>query len=157
LQILSNLANDYGDSRHGADNELRAGPKRAVQSGAISIKSIKVGVLVFALLSFFSGCLLLLYSLQNISYYAVMIFFMLGLIAIAASIAYTATKQPYGYRGWGDFSVFIFFGLLAVYGTFFLQTGMLITLALLPAAAMGFLSAAVLNVNNIRDIEADIR
>ncbi|RYD82269.1 MAG: 1,4-dihydroxy-2-naphthoate octaprenyltransferase [Sphingobacteriales bacterium] len=157
LQILSNLANDYGDAKHGADNPERLGPKRMVQSGMISSGQIKVGIIIFMLLSLLSGCTLLIISTKNIGYTGSMGLFLLGILAIAAAIAYTATKKPYGYRALGDVSVFIFFGLLAVAGSYYLQTGNLTPHLLLPAAGMGLLSTGVLNINNIRDLEADER
>lgn len=157
LQILSNLANDYGDAKHGADNPERQGPKRMVQSGMISAQQIKFGIVIFLLLSLLSGCTLLILSIDNIGYTGAMGLFLLGILAIAAAIAYTATKKPYGYRALGDFSVFIFFGLVAVAGSYYLQTGFLKPDLLLPAAGMGLLSTGVLNINNIRDIEADSR
>ncbi|MGZ5303696.1 MAG: 1,4-dihydroxy-2-naphthoate octaprenyltransferase, partial [Bacteroidia bacterium] len=157
LQILSNLANDYGDAKNGADNPERLGPKRMVQSGMISVEQIKIGIIVFMLLSLISGCTLLIISTKNIGYTGAMGLFLLGILAIAAAIAYTATKRPYGYRALGDVSVFIFFGLLAVAGSYYLQTGNLTPSLLLPAAGMGLLSTGVLNINNIRDLEADER
>ncbi len=157
LQILSNLANDYGDAKHGADNPERLGPKRMVQSGMISGDEIKTGIVIFMLLSLLSGCTLLILSINNIGYTGAMGLFLLGILAIAAAIAYTATKKPYGYRALGDASVFIFFGLLAVAGSYYLQAGALKPSLLLPAMGMGLLSTAVLNINNIRDLEADER
>lgn len=156
LQILSNLANDYGDAKHGADTEERVGPKRAIQTGLISIQEIKTSIFVFVLLSFVSGIFLLLLSIGNIGYWAALILFLLGLLSIAAAIAYTATDRPYGYQGLGDISVFIFFGMIGVFGAFFLQAGSFSPAVLLPAAGMGLLSTGVLNVNNIRDIETDL-
>jgi 1,4-dihydroxy-2-naphthoate octaprenyltransferase len=155
LQILSNLANDYGDTRHGADNPERVGPRRMVQQGMISVDDIKKGVLIFTLISLLSGSFLLIVSLKNIEVFGAMALFVLGILAIAAAIAYTATKNPYGYRALGDLSVFIFFGLISVLGSYFLQTGILTAWVLLPAAGMGLLCTGVLNINNIRDIEAD--
>lgn len=155
LQILSNLANDYGDTRHGADSAERQGPKRMVQMGMISQEEIKRAIIIFIGLCLLCGCLLLWLSIENIGVKGAMALFLLGLVAIAAAIAYTATKTPYGYKGLGDISVFIFFGLLGVYGSYFLQTGFWRGSLLLPAAGMGLLCAGVLNVNNVRDIEAD--
>jgi len=157
LQILSNLANDYGDSKHGADNPDRIGPKRMVQIGKITIKQIKTGILAFILLSFISGVCLLILSIANIGYKGAMVLFVLGLISIGAAVAYTASRKPYGYRGLGDLSVFIFFGLVGVYGSFYVQTGSSPATLLLPAIGMGLLCAGVLNVNNMRDIEADAK
>ncbi|SMG46518.1 1,4-dihydroxy-2-naphthoate prenyltransferase [Marivirga sericea] len=154
LQILSNLANDYGDSIHGADSVDREGPKRSVQQGSISSKAMFNSIIVFAVLSFVSGILLLHYSvgLGSITFY---VFLALGLAAIAAAIAYTNGKRPYGYSGLGDISVFIFFGLLGVCGTYFLHAQSFEPFILLPAASCGLFATGVLNVNNIRDIKSD--
>lgn len=154
LQILSNLANDYGDSRHGVDSDKREGPARAVQSGVISSAQMKRAMYLFAFLSFISGVLLIYLALGNA--WGVLLFFLiLGLIAIGAAVAYTATDKPYGYAGLGDLSVLIFFGLLGVGGTYYLHTGTLSPEVFLPAMSVGLLSTAVLNVNNVRDIESD--
>lgn len=153
LQILSNLANDLGDSIHGADSEDRKGPLRAVQSGKISQKAMRTGIAAFALLSVFSGTTLLLVA--PISKTARFTFLGIGLLAITAAIKYTMGKRPYGYQGLGDISVFIFFGMVAVSGSFYLQTGLFPISVLLPSVAVGALSVAVLNVNNIRDAESD--
>jgi 1,4-dihydroxy-2-naphthoate octaprenyltransferase len=155
LQILSNLANDFGDSKHGADNNDRKGPQRMVQSGMITISQIKTGILVFIILSLLCGISLIVLSIANIWYQGAMILFVLGLLSIGAAYAYTASKKPYGYRGLGDISVFIFFGLVSVIGSYYLQAGTIPAMVLLPAIGMGMLCTGVLNVNNIRDIEAD--
>jgi len=154
LQILSNLANDYGDSVHGADSVEREGPQRSVQKGDITSKAMFNSIIVFAVLSFVSGILLLHYSvgIGSTTFY---IFLGLGLVAIVAAIAYTNGKRPYGYSGLGDLSVFLFFGLLGVCGTYFLHAESLQVLILLPAASCGFFATGVLNVNNIRDIKSD--
>lgn len=154
LQILSNLANDYGDSIHGADSTEREGPQRSVQRGSISSKAMFKSIIIFAVLSFISGILLLHFSvgLGSTTFY---IFLALGLAAIAAAIAYTNGKRPYGYSGLGDISVFIFFGLVGVCGTYFLHAENFEPLILLPAASCGFFATGVLNVNNIRDIKSD--
>jgi 1,4-dihydroxy-2-naphthoate polyprenyltransferase len=153
LQILSNLANDYGDFKNGADSVMRKGPKRAVQSGLISPKAMKWAIIIFSLLSLFSG-MYLLYLGLDISF-NFLGFFLLGILAILAAIKYTAGRNPYGYAGFGDVSVFFFFGLVGVLGTYFLQTDDLSPSLLLPAASCGLFSVAVLNINNIRDIESD--
>ncbi|MCC5930844.1 MAG: 1,4-dihydroxy-2-naphthoate polyprenyltransferase [Cyclobacteriaceae bacterium] len=154
LQILSNLANDYGDSVHGADHEGRKGPNRMVQSGFISQKAMKSAIILFAVLSFISG-LLLIQAASIQSLYLVLFFVLLGIGAIASAIRYTMGKKPYGYAGLGDIFVLIFFGFTGVIGTFFLHTGFLKTILILPSLSVGFLSTAVLNVNNIRDLESD--
>lgn len=154
LQILSNLANDYGDVLKGTDNDNRVGPKRAVQSGLISLRQMKSAIVLFALLSFVSGLGLLYASLGN-HFLTALLFLALGLAAIAAAIKYTTGSHAYGYRGLGDVFVFIFFGLVAVLGTYYLNSLQFHWHLLLPAAAMGFLSAGVLNLNNMRDMDND--
>jgi 1,4-dihydroxy-2-naphthoate octaprenyltransferase len=154
LQILSNLANDYGDTRNGADSRHRVGPVRAVQSGAISIVAMKSGIVVFAILSFSSG-LLLLYSSIGLSGKVFLLFLGLGLASIGAAYAYTAGSRPYGYMGLGDLFVLIFFGFVGVGGTYYLHTSELDPGILLPTLATGMFATAVLNVNNIRDIDSD--
>ena len=155
LQILSNLANDYGDSVHGADHEDREGPQRAVQSGAISKKAMKSAVLLFVVLSLLSGSWLLYISF-GVDNRLFILFFLLGVVAIAAAITYTAGARPYGYAGLGDLSVLIFFGIVGVLGSYYLYSQNIFHAGLmLPALSIGLFSVAVLNVNNIRDIESD--
>ncbi len=156
LQILSNLANDYGDYTNGADDENRIGPTRAMQSGLITAQEMKRAILLFVILSLVSGCGLLYSAFENESIsWVPVLFFVLGLACIAAAIKYTAGKNPYGYKGLGDVSVFIFFGWVGVCGTYFLMTKELTWEIFLPATTIGLFSAAVLNVNNIRDIVSD--
>jgi len=155
LQILSNLANDYGDSQNGADSVHREGPQRAVQSGAITPAQMKRGMGLFGLLALLSGLGLLWVALGTAGAWVFLAFFVLGLSAIWAAVNYTAGSRPYGYAGLGDASVFTFFGLVGVCGTYYLQTRALPLAVLLPAAALGCFATAVLNVNNIRDIRSD--
>jgi 1,4-dihydroxy-2-naphthoate octaprenyltransferase len=155
LQILSNLANDYGDSVHGADSKHREGPSRAVQAGYISAKSMKNAMYLFAALSFISGVLLLYVSL-GASWRVFFTFLGLGILCIIAAIAYTNGSSPYGYAGLGDISVMIFFGFVGVMGTYYLHTHSIYPLLALPAASCGFFATAVLNINNIRDISSDV-
>ncbi len=156
LQILSNLANDYGDSIHGADHDGRKGPKRAVQSGKITKEQMKKAIGILVALSLISGISLLYFSYDAIGFYGVITLFALGIASIIAAITYTNGKRPYGYAGLGDISVFIFFGLVAVCGTYYLQVGALDDDVILPSIACGLFSVAVLNVNNMRDIDSDI-
>lgn len=155
LQILSNLANDYGDSVHGADSQERQGPIRAVQSGVISLTEMKNAMILLSSLSLTSGLALLYIALQDWKLFA--LFLALGILAIIAAITYTSGKKPYGYAGLGDVSVFIFFGLLGVSGTYFLHTLTFDWVILFPAVSLGLFSTAVLNINNIRDIESDTK
>ena len=154
LQVLSNLANDYGDSIHGADSEHREGPTRAVQTGAITKSQMKKAIILFSVLALITGCLLLFITFRDQLLY-LLLFLALGLSAIFAAINYTAGKKPYGYKGLGDLAVFIFFGLVGVGGVYFLQTGSFSFSIFLPAASCGLFATGVLNVNNIRDIESD--
>jgi len=154
LQILSNLANDYGDSIHGADNVGRKGPSRAVQRGAISLQQMRTAVIIFVILCLCSGISLLLVSFGS-NWNAILFFFGLGVVSILAAIAYTVGRKPYGYVGLGDFSVLIFFGLVGVMGSYYLFTQHITWREILPALSCGFFSIGVLNVNNIRDIDSD--
>ena len=155
LQILSNFANDLGDSKNGVDDKNRKVALRAVQTGKISPSEMKNAVIMTASLSFISGICLLYFALQYAKPQTVITFLMLGLFAILAAIAYTVGKKPYGYMGLGDISVFLFFGWVGTFGTYYLQTEILNYYILIPASGCGFLSVAVLNLNNLRDLEND--
>lgn len=154
LQILSNLSNDYGDAASGADKQ-RVGEKRMVSAGHISPKTMKQMMLAFAFLSLLSGVSLLLVAFPSFFTGPGLLFFLVGLLAIAAAVNYTVGKNPYGYKGWGDFFVFLFFGLAGVYGTYYLHASSHSLKALVAAIAIGCLSTAVLNVNNLRDENTD--
>ena len=154
LQILSNLANDYGDFKKGTDGTNRVGPQREMQSGSITEKEMKRGLAVTAALCLISGALLI-FVFARLSWQELAVFAALGLGAVLAALLYTLGKRPYGYRGLGDLFCFLFFGWAAVAGTFYLATKTLDFSVLLPASAMGFLSNAVLNINNMRDVEND--
>lgn len=154
LQILSNLSNDYGDTVHGADSAARQGPVRAVQSGLITLPEMKQAMFLFGGLSLVAGLLLIYVSLQDWRLF--LGFLGLGLAAIWAAIRYTSGNNPYGYAGLGDVSVFLFFGLAGVCGTFFLHSLFAEPLSLLIAVSLGCFSTAVLNINNIRDIDSDL-
>ncbi|MBX2915834.1 MAG: 1,4-dihydroxy-2-naphthoate polyprenyltransferase [Cyclobacteriaceae bacterium] len=154
LQILSNLANDYGDSVNGADHSGRKGPQRAVQSGVITANQMRIAIVLFSFLSLVCG-LFLLWAAFGTDWKALFLFFGLGLLSIAAAIGYTVGKKPYGYMGLGDISVLLFFGIVGVMGSYYLFTQRITWNEMLPALSCGFFSIAVLNVNNIRDIESD--
>ncbi len=154
LQILSNLANDYGDFEKGTDGAKRVGPQREMQSGAITKKEMKRGLAFTTGLCFVLGALLV-FVFAGLTWQELAVFAALGISAVLAALLYTLGKHPYGYRGLGDLFCFLFFGLAAVAGTYYLATKSLDFSVLLPAAAMGFLSNAVLNINNMRDYEND--
>ncbi|MBD1575740.1 1,4-dihydroxy-2-naphthoate polyprenyltransferase [Vibrio sp. S11_S32] len=153
LQILSNLANDYGDTVQGTDNDNRIGPIRGLQQGVITQAGMKKAIMVNIGLIIISGLALVFYALQSPT--SILSFIGLGLLSILSSIAYTMGSKPYGYVGLGDISVFTFFGLLGVLGTYFLHTGTMSPTLLLPAIGCGFFAVGVLNINNMRDIEND--
>ena len=155
LQILSNLANDYGDWQHGADSTQREGPQRAVQSGAISSRKMLLAVGISVSLSILCGLALLWVAFGPQARQFFFVFVLIGAAAILAAIGYTAGLRPYGYAGLGDLAVLIFFGWVAVMGTYFLQTKRLDWDILLPATGCGLLAVAVLNINNIRDRRSD--
>jgi len=159
LQILSNMANDYGDFKNGKDTAERIGPKRMVQSGNISPKAMLKGIWIVVALAIITGVWLIIPGFsQEISASGItgmIVFAVIGLFAILAAIKYTVGKNPYGYKAMGDVFVFIFFGLIGVVGTFFLHTGTFRFSLLLPAIAIGLLSVGVLNLNNLRDYQSD--
>jgi len=154
LQVLSNLANDYGDFVHGADSITREGPTRAVQSGAIPANTMKIALVIFIILSLISGIGLLVAALGS-NRQLFITFLALGVLAIFAAIAYTNGKKPYGYLGLGDVFVLIFFGLVGVLGTYYLHTKYFQWSLVMPAISCGLFATGVLNVNNIRDIKSD--
>jgi 1,4-dihydroxy-2-naphthoate octaprenyltransferase len=147
LQILSNLANDYGDTLHGADSQHREGPQRVTQTGQISKAAMRKALLLVMLLTIAVGYVLI----RGESIF----FFAAGLAAIIAAVTYTVGPKPYGYAGFGDIFVFLFFGLIGVFGTYYLQTHKLDLVIFLPAISCGLFSVAVLNINNIRDMRSD--
>lgn len=153
-QVLSNYANDYGDGVKGTDAN-RQGEKRAVASGEITPAAMKKAVWLFAVLSFVFGTWLSILATQGLPIIVTIGFVSLGLLAIVAAITYTVGRRAYGYSGLGDVSVLLFFGLVGVVGSYFLQTNILNWEVLLPAVAVGLLAVGVLNLNNMRDIEND--
>jgi len=155
FQVLSNFANDYGDGVKGTDNENRIGPKRAIQSGAITVHAMKKGIIITSVLSLASAVTLIYISFGRENFGYSVFFFLLGIGAVAAAIKYTVGSSAYGYRGLGDLFVFIFFGLVSVLGCYFLYTQDIDISLLLPAVAIGLLSVAVLNLNNMRDQVSD--
>lgn len=153
LQILSNLANDYGDAVKGSDKPDRIGPLRGMQKGVITQAQMKRALIVTVVLICLSGLVLVAVACRTPADF--LGFLLLGLLAIIAAITYTVGTRPYGYMGLGDVSVLLFFGWLSVIGTWYLQAHTLIAAVFLPATACGLLAAAVLNINNLRDIESD--
>ena len=155
LQILSNFANDYGDGIKGTDNEDRVGPKRTIQSGVITPQAMKRAIILTSGLTLFSAIYLiyLAFGAQNLGYS--IFYLILGIAAIASAIRYTVGNSAYGYRGFGDVFVFVFFGLVSTLGVNFLYSKQLDAILILPATAIGFLSVAVLNLNNMRDEASD--
>jgi len=155
FQVLSNFANDLGDSQKGTDNAQRVGPARAIQSGQLSAAQMKMGMWVVGVFSLLSAFYLIKLSVPNLSPNAIYFYIVLALACIAAAITYTVGKNAYGYRGLGDIMVFIFFGLVSVIGVFMLYGESFEWIVLFPAISMGLWSTAVLNLNNLRDIHND--
>ena len=155
LQILSNFANDYGDGMKGTDNEDRVGPKRTIQSGVITPQAMKLAIVLTSVLTLLSAIYLiyLAFGAHNLGYS--LFYLILGIAAIASAIRYTVGNSAYGYRGFGDVFVFVFFGLVSTLGVNFLYSKQLDAILFLPATAIGFLSVAVLNLNNMRDEASD--
>ena len=155
IQIFSNFANDFGDSQKGTDNQHRVGPKRTVQSGEISPLQMKIGMIVLIVLSLATGISLVAEGTKGLDMKMFILFLAFGIVALIAAYRYTAGSNPYGYAGFGDVAVFIFFGLLPVVGTYFLNAHQINPELFLPAISIGLFSTGVLNLNNMRDIEND--
>lgn len=153
LQVLSNLANDYGDGLRGVDDSNRLGPVRALQSGMLTPAQLKLSLFIVAVLAIISGLWLIQAAALDAA--DVLIFSLLGVLSIIAALTYTLGRKPYGYAGLGDASVWLFFGCLGVLGSCYLHGAALHASLLLPASACGLLAVAVLNVNNMRDIDND--
>ncbi len=151
LQVLSNFANDYGDGVKGTDNKDRVGPVRAIQSGAISPSQMKNGMWITGILTFLIALGTIYTAFGSEQFGLALLFVLLGVASIVAAIKYTVGKSAYGYSGFGDIFVFLFFGLLSVIGSCFLYTKSIYMPLWLPAVSVGLLSTAVLNLNNMRD------
>lgn len=155
LQILSNLANDYGDGVKGTDNDDRVGPQRAIQSGEITpdemLDAIKFNVVMVIILTL--SLILAAFGPNNFLF--LMLFVFLGGLSVYAALNYTMGDSPYGYRALGDVFVFIFFGLVSTIGSYLLYVHTIDHMVVLPAVSLGLLSVGVLNLNNMRDLEAD--
>lgn len=156
FQVLSNFANDYGDGIKGTD-ENRSGEARMVSSGAITPAQMKRAMIITAVFTILVALLLIYTAFGKDNFIYSVLFFILGIASIVAAIKYTVGKSAYGYSGFGDVFVFVFFGLLAVVGTYFLYTKQLEFTVFLPAFTVGLLSTAVLNLNNMRDRENDAK
>jgi 1,4-dihydroxy-2-naphthoate octaprenyltransferase len=154
FQVLSNYANDYGDGIKGADKN-RNGEARMVSSGAITPKQMKMAMILTAIITVFIAMLLIYVAFGSENFGYSFLFFGLGMASIAAAIKYTVGNSAYGYSGFGDVFVFVFFGLLSVVGSYFLYAKQLDFQIFLPAISIGMLSTAVLNLNNLRDREED--
>lgn len=157
FQVISNFANDYGDGVKGTDNEDRIGPVRALQSGEISPKQMLKAIIMTGVITLVIALLLIYVSFGKDNIFYSVLFFLLGLGSIAAAVKYTMGKNAYGYSGFGDIFVFLFFGLLSVCGTYFLYVHTIDFTVFLPAISIGLLSTGVLNLNNMRDRESDMK
>ncbi len=157
FQIISNFANDYGDGVKGTDNEDRIGPKRAIQSGAITPNQMLSAIKISVIITFIVAIALIYVSFGKDDFLNLLLFFVLGIMSIVAAIKYTMGKNAYGYSGFGDIFVLLFFGLLSVCGSYYLYTKTINYTVFLPAISVGLLSVGVLNLNNLRDRASDIK
>ena len=155
FQVLSNFANDYGDGLKGTDNEDRVGPERALQSGAITPKQMLSAIKITGYITFAIAVFLIYKAFGKHNLFYFFVFLLLGLASIVAAIKYTMGKKAYGYSGYGDVFVFLFFGWLSVLGSYFLFAKQLDWTLFLPATSIGLLSVGVLNLNNLRDRISD--
>ena len=155
FQVLSNFANDYGDGLKGTDNEDRVGPERALQSGAITPKQMLSAIKITGYITFAIAVFLIYKAFGKYNLFYFFVFLLLGLASIVAAIKYTMGKKAYGYSGYGDVFVFLFFGWLSVLGSYFLFAKQLDWTLFLPATSIGLLSVGVLNLNNLRDRISD--
>lgn len=155
LQILSNIANDYGDGIKGTDNIYRIGHKRTIQSCMIYKNQMRIALIIFSVLSFISNIILLFDSFKKKNTYIIVFLIIVILICILSAIKYTIGYHPYGYKGLGDLYVLIFFGLISLEGNYYLYNNNFNIKLLLLCFSLGFLTVSVLNINNIRDIEND--
>lgn len=157
FQIISNLANDLGDTLKGTDNDDRLGPKRTLQAGVITKKAMKMAIILFSILSLASAAALIYVSIDGMSQSVLLTYIALAIFCVLAAITYTIGKKAYGYNGLGDLMVLIFFGLVSVLGVYSLYTKTFLIDNLLPAVSIGLLSTAVLNLNNMRDFANDAK
>ncbi|WP_452219771.1 1,4-dihydroxy-2-naphthoate octaprenyltransferase [Lacinutrix salivirga] len=156
LQILSNLANDYGDGVKGTDNDDRIGPERALQSGKITKDEMFHAIRMNILISIVLVISLVYFAFSAKHFLLALLFFFIAFLCVRAALKYTIGDNAYGYRALGDLYVFIFFGLVSVIGGYVLFSKQFDHVTILPAITVGLLSAAVLNLNNMRDINSDI-
>lgn len=155
FQILSNFANDYGDGVKGTDNNDRIGPARVLQQALLSRKELKKGIQITVASSLILSFTLILIAFDSSELLYVLIFVALAVASVYAAIKYTVGENAYGYRAFGDFFVFVFFGGVSVLGSYFLQNNTFSIELILPATSIGLLSVGVLNLNNMRDLETD--
>lgn len=155
FQVLSNFANDYGDGVKGTDNDQRLGPKRVLQQGLLSKTALKRGIQLTSGISLFLALILIYLAFGSADWGKALFFISLGVASIIAAIKYTVGDTAYGYYALGDIFVFFFFGGVSVLGSYYLQTQTFVLLLILPAASIGLLSTAVLNLNNLRDMDND--
>ena len=155
FQIISNFANDYGDGVKGTDNENRLGPKRVLQQGLLSRETLKKGIVIISLISLLLAFVLIFLAFGFNSWNYILIFIGLSFASVWAAIFYTVGNKAYGYYGFGDLFVFLFFGGVSVLGAYFVQLKTFSYPAILLSLMVGFLSVGVLNLNNMRDIDND--
>lgn len=149
LQIAVNLSNDYFDGKSGVDGDDRLGPDRALQKGLISAAHLRLGIIAMCLLAIVSGCYLI--------YVGGWPYVILGILSLLGVYIYSGGPRPLASHGLGELAVFLYFGWLAVVGSYYLQTQVLTFAVFIPASQVGFLVVAIMLVNNIRDVASDFR
>mgnify|MGYP003323892370 FL=1 len=155
FQIISNFANDYGDGIKGTDNNLRLGPERTFQRGLLKESELKKGIIICSIISIFLSIILIYIALGSNSFLVSLLFILLAFSSVISAIKYTLGNSAYGYSGFGDLFVFIFFGMVSVLGAYYLQSKTLDLRAICFAISIGLLCVGVLNLNNMRDIAND--
>ena len=155
FQIISNFANDYGDGIKGTDNNLRLGPERTFQRGLLKASELKKGIIICSIISIFLSIILIYIALGSNSFLVSLLFILLAFSSVISAIKYTLGNSAYGYSGFGDLFVFIFFGIVSVLGAYYLQSKTLDLRAICFAISIGLLCVGVLNLNNMRDIAND--
>lgn len=157
LQILSNLSNELGDALKGTDTEQQGRAAYGMQAGMITVQEMKTMIVLFIFLSIVFGGALVLTAFDTFLCVPAAVFLGLGALAIIGAMTYTLGKHNYGYKGLGDLGVFLFFGLLSTMGSYYLQTKSLTIEVVLAAVAIAMPNVGVLNLNNIRDIDNDLK
>jgi 1,4-dihydroxy-2-naphthoate octaprenyltransferase len=157
LQILTNLSNELGDAQRGTDSDQEGRAALGLQTGAITEQQMRTMIILFIFLSMVFGGALILTAFDTFLCVQAAVFLGLGALAIVGAMTYTLGKHNYGYKGLGDLGVFLFFGLLSTMGSYYLQAKTMTMEVVLAAVAIAMPIVGVLNLNNIRDMDNDLK